>query len=430
MPPRKVVSKRSFVDQSLVGTRRPAGTQREYLGTVEARWDCSSCGHKDIPGGTKNCPACGNPKDGGETYQPPESQSAPYLTTQQLSNMGVNPATHESDEECPYCGSRLNPGTQVCPHCNGNIKNAARSSRHCPNCGRETNGYACPNCGADTQSKSTPIIEEEPVFSLPKIEMPDLGGINWTTVGGVLLAILMIGGLLFAFWPREERATVSQANWTSTVYLQEYQYNQHGDWSIPAGGDYVSEETRIHHYDKVYDHTERQCHMETQSDGYDTETYTDTECHSEYSHTEQTCYDDGTCDSEAVYENVCENVTRERQVPRYKQVEVCENVDIYRDEPRYATWYTYNIWEWVNITPAVVSGTGFEPYWPSDFRVDEKHRESGRVQTYSITFQVKDKTYSYTPTSFDEYIRYQIGSEWIIKRSGNVVLEVKLPEEK
>jgi hypothetical protein len=122
-------------------------------------------------------------------------------------------------------------------------------------------------------------------------------------------------------------------------------------------------------------------------------------------------------------------VPGERQVPRYTQVDVCEDVDIFRDEPRYANWYTYNIWEWVAVSPVVAGGSGFEPYWPTGFTIDEKYRESGRTQTYTVLFRVKDKTYSYAPKSFEEYLRYQIGSVWIIKRSGSAIVEVRSIEE-
>lgn len=439
MSKRRVVSKRSFVDPNLVGTTKPTGTtgrvgqQREYLGTVESVWTCSSCGTSGIPGGTKSCPNCKSPKGGkreNEEYQHP-ADSAPYLSPAQLTSMGVDVATHESDEQCPFCDAKLNPGTQVCPNCNGNIVDAARTSRKCLNCGRETNSYKCENCGSETVNHKD--IVERPSFTAPaRREYVDpypepkrRPTVNWRLVGIGLAVVAIIAVVAFLLWPRQERATVSQSSWVSTVYLEEYQYNQHSGWSIPMGGDYVSQSEQFHHYESVYSHTENQCHMETVPDGYDTVYDTDEVCTSVYSHTDETCYDDGTCDREAVYEDECHDVTTSRQVPRTRQERVCEDVRIYRDEPRYATQYVYNIWEWVSISPAVLSGTGSEVRYPTDFVIDERHRETRRAQTFSLTFSVGENSYTYIPGSLSEYLQYPWGTEWVIVRTGNTITEIK-----
>lgn len=427
MAQRKVVSKGSFVDPNLVGTTSPSETSRVYLGTVEAQWTCASCGNSGIPGGTKKCPQCGNPKDATETYQPPAS-NAPYLTQDQLSEMGVDVATHESDEECPFCQAKVKPGTQKCPNCGGTIANTARTSRKCPSCGRETNDLDCPSCGADTVSKdATPVAPTPYAPHPPRYEPPIRSAFNWKLVGLVLLGLLFVVGLIVALWPRETTATVSSVGWTSTIFLQEKRYNQHSGWSIPSGGDYVGESLQIHHYDQVYDHTEEQCHYERQPNGTETEPYLDQDCGNEYVRTDVTCYDDGTCDHDAVYEYVCHPVTKYRQVPKYEDVRVCKDVKIYRSEPRYATMFTYNIWEWVNVAPAEASGNDLKPRWP-ELQLDNNHSESGRQQVYRVTFKIKEKSYQYNLNSVEEFQRYQIGSSWNLKRSGSKVLEVNPPK--
>lgn len=424
MAKKKVVSRRRFVDPNLVGTTRPAGTRREYQGTVEAQWTCNSCGIEKIPGGTKKCPNCAHPKDASETYEPPPLD-APFLTSKQLADMGINVTTHDSDEECPFCSSRVKPGTQVCPNCNGNIIDVARTTHRCPNCGRESNSTNCPSCNAVTESKSQkPSLNYLSDLFSSSTASEARSTINWPIIGGILLGVMLIGGLIFALWPREEKAIVTHASWNSTIYLEEYQYNQHSNWSVPPGGEIVSvEEQKFHHYESVFDHREEQCHLERQQVDTDTREYTDRDCQDVYSHTEETCYDDGTCDRDPVYNEVCTDVTYTEQVPVYDDVEVCSMVDIYRDEPRYAPWYTYNIWEWVSITPAQLAGTG-EPYWPTEYRLDETHRESGRNQTYTVIFTADDNDHPYSPQTYEEYQRYPIGTEWMIKRSGPIVVEV------
>lgn len=427
MTERKVVSRRSFVDSNLVGTTAPAGSSRVYLGTVEAQWTCASCGNTGIPGGTKECPDCGNPKDATETYQPP-SVEVPYLTQSQLNTMGVNVTTHESDEECPFCQARLKPGAQKCPNCGGTIANAARTSRKCSGCGRETDDLYCPSCGAETESKEIVPTGPTPHIPSPRFEPPTRSSaFNWKLVGLVLLGLSFVVGLIVALWPRETTAKVSAVGWTSTISIQEKQYNQHSDWSIPTDGDYVGESLQIHHYDQVYDHMGEECHIERQQNGTESEPYTDQDCDREYVRTDETCYDDGTCDREAVYETVCHTFTNYRQVPKYEDVRVCEDVKIYRSEPRYATMFTYMIWEWVNVAPVGASGSDLKPRWP-ELQLDDNRRESGRQQVYQVTFSIKEKTYQYKPNSVEEFQRYQIDSSWVLKRSGSKVLEVYPPK--
>lgn len=412
---RKVISQRKFVDPNLVGTTlttgttNPVGTKRVYQGTVMSTWNCNNCGHQGIPGDTKTCPNCSSTKGDteNEEYQHP-ADDAPYLSAPKLEEMGVDIHTHESDEQCPFCGQRLKPGTQVCTKCGGAINDPARTSRQCRSCGLATNAYTCPKCQSPTlnredilQRDSSSESYEAPKETVYQHFSSESGfAVNWKYVGIGLLVAALIGALIFFLWPREERAMVTETNWTSTVYLQEYQYNRHSGWSIPAGGDYVSQSQEIHHYDQV-------------PDGYETVYDTRQVCRSVYSYTQETCYDDGTCDRDAVYEDECHDETTSRQVQKY------------RDVPVYQTRYVYMIWEWVDITPAVLRGTGPDVRYPTDFVIDEFHRESHRGQTFSLTFTVDENTYTYAPRTLDEYLQYPQGTEWIIVRYGPVVAEIK-----
>lgn len=427
MPPKRVVSRRTYVDPNKAGDRRPLGTRRVLQGQVEAEWTCTSCGRDSIPGHVKKCPICGNPKGSDEAYQPP-APGAPLLSQAQLDDMGVD-AEHTSDQQCPYCQGFSKPGTDVCPNCGSNLDDVARTSRKCSNCGRETNLVTCPQCGSETKSKN-PKPTLQPADAPPRRDPPRL---NITESLDALkpfwwapVILLVIGLLGFFFWPRETTASVSAVSWKCEVLLQEYQYNQHGGWSVPAGGELVNQDQRIHHYSQVLDHYERECHTEQQPDGYDTEHYTEEVCESVYDHTEETCYDDGTCDREDVYETECHGEDRTRQVAQYKDVEVCEQVPKYRDEPVYATYYTYNVWEWVSIASAITTGSDFEPRWSTDYRIDDKHREAGRQQYFTVTLvDKKEESFTYHPASLEEYRLFQIGTTWKVTHSGGEVTEIE-----
>lgn len=391
--PRRLVSSTRYVKQELVGTTKPLGSDsdgdnRVYAGTVMSTWNCGNCGHQNIGGDTKHCPNCQSPKGDydGEEYQQP-ALDAPYLSAAKLNDMNVDITHHYSDEQCPFCNSRLKPQTKVCPNCHGVVR-------------------------PDEEDEPEPSFEQVSLYQnqadLPEVSKSGFT-VNWKLIGIGLIVAALIGLVTFFLWPREEQAVVTQASWVSTVSLQEYQYNQYVGWEIPIGGDYVSESREIHHYDPVYVRTDTECHRERVDDP-------DT-CRSVYSHTDRDCYDDGTCDEHDVYEQEC--------TENYHYENVCEETDVYRQEPRYAQKYTYNIWEWVEISPVTLSGTGSDIRYPTDFVIDDYHRESGREQTFALVFTVGEDSYTYVPQSLDEYLRYPEGSEWIIVRNWSIITEIK-----
>lgn len=427
MSKRKVVSRTTYVDESKIGRRASPETSSISTGQVEAWWLCNSCNSPyRIPGRIKKCPNCGNPKDQSETYMPP-GMDAPLLSADQLAAMGVD-KDHSSDQQCAFCGYFSPPGTADCPWCGANLEDVARTSRKCPNCSLETNLVTCPDCGAKTEPKG---VEEAHSF-FPSIQLPTGVGFDPSSLmrfWWIPVVILAIAGLFWWLIPRTAPVVVQDVQWTCTIPLQEYQYNAHEGWDTPVGAENISSETRIHHYDQVLDHYENVCHYEQQLDGYDTETYSESVCESVYSYTSQTCYNDGTCDSEDHYTTECHDETRTREVPRYKDVQVCVDEPRYRDEPVYQTYYFYQIWEWVFISPAVTSGHDLNPIWPSDYLVDDRHRALTDLGTMDlgVIFVTEDneKSFNYTPSSLQEFQTFLIGSTWSITYSGSSIIEIE-----
>ena len=421
MVKKRIVSQTSYVDPKKVGKKKAAGTKKVYRGTFEAQWTCSSCGRTGISGRLKRCPGCGNPKDAGEEYEAPTGKVA-YLTPEALKAMGVDPTQHLSDEECEYCGAKLQPGTQKCPNCGAALGDVGYTTRVCPACGRESNDEKCPACGADTEeklvahrhaeppkrarkrSKSAPQPKKWPATWLsklpaflqkPKFYIPLLILLVFTCLCTCVTIIANI--------PRNEIGTVTDIAWERSIAIEEHQYNQHEDWTLPAGADLISQEERIASYNQVQVGTEREC-------GYEESCTTE----SVYDHTEQTCYDDGTCDEHDVYRDE-QNCTNDY---------VCDDVPVYEDVPVYKTWYTYNIWEWVDIEPAVARGSDADVYWPQVPLADNQ-REGKSTESCVVTFtNTKGNTYPFSP-SCDELYQYPIGSKWNIERNANRVLEVE-----
>lgn len=415
MVKKRIVSQTSYVDPSKVGQKKAAGTGKVYRGTLEAQWTCSSCGRTGIPGHLKRCPSCNNPKDAGEQYETPTGKAA-YLKPEELKAMGVDPTQHLSDEECGYCGAKLQPGTQKCPNCGAALGDVGYTTHICPACGRESNAEKCPACGAATEEKLVAHRHAEPPEPQPAKQPP-----AWLSKLPVFLQkpkfyipplILLVFTCLctcfsiIANIPKTETATVTDIAWERSIAVQEYQYIEQGDWSLPAEADLVSEETRVYTYDRVQTGTEESCGYEQSCDTT-----------SVYDHTERTCYDDGTCDEHDVYRDE-QDCTSEY---------VCKQVPAYTDVPVYQTWYVYNVWEWVDVQPAVARGSDTDIYWP-ETRLNDTQSEGKRTEICVVTFtNNKGDTYTYRPPCA-ELSRYQRGSQWKIKRNAAEILEIE-PQE-
>ncbi|MCB9813174.1 MAG: hypothetical protein H6772_02075 [Pseudomonadales bacterium] len=134
-----------------------------------------------------------------------------------------------------------------------------------------------------------------------------------------------------------------------------------------------------------------------------------------YDYTEVVTYDDGTTDTIDHYKPDCWDEPRTRQVPNMV------------DQPVYETWYTYMQWEWVFIRSAVATGSNYDPYWPTDYRIDDTHRESGREMSFSVYFDELDGdgNFTYHPNSLDELKTFNINSMWQITHSGGIVTEIE-----
>jgi hypothetical protein len=416
MTKKRVVSQSTYVDPSKVGQRKSAGTRKVYRGTLEAQWTCNSCGRTGIPGRAKRCPSCGNPKDTSEEYEAPTTPGK-YLTPEALKAMGVDPTLHLSDEKCDYCGATLKPGAQKCPNCGAALRDVGYTTHVCPACERESNEEKCPNCGSPTEEKlvahrqakppKPPSIQRQSlslppflnkliaILKQPKYLVPTL----------IILSLMCCGICLaiYASISRTDTATVTDIAWERTIAIEEHQYNEHGDWTLPPGADLHSQEERIHHYDKVQIGTEKDC-------GYEETCETE----SVYDHTERTCYDDGTCDEHDVYRDES-NCTNEY---------VCDEVPIYEDVPVVQTWYAYSVWEWVNVRQAVARGSDADVHWP-EVELGNNQREGERSERCVVTLTNKKRnSYPFSPPC-SELSRYPRGSEWQIKRNSTKVLEVQ-----
>jgi RNA polymerase subunit RPABC4/transcription elongation factor Spt4 len=315
----------------------------------------------------------------------------------------VDPNEHFSDETCIHCGNRLKPGTTVCPHCHANLQDTAYTSRICRSCQTETNEAKCPQCGSDTDAKQaeapSPTVVNE-VYA-PRV------AINWMKIAVLAIIILAIAGLVYIFWPRQFNATLTNTRWETTQNIQEHQYNQYSGWDYPSNAINVSSVPKIHHYVNVETGEQEVC-----------EDVPDCDTVQVYDYTVQEVNDDGT------YTEY--DVTRDETT--CNTVEVCEMVTFYREDPVYQDWYTYYVWEWVNIEPCTQTGNSLPITYPDTTNLPENQRLDGDPTcTSTVYFETEDGDEKHKGVDCSDLASgdYPIGSQWILHTNGPIVSDLE-----
>lgn len=236
--------------------------------------------------------------------------------------------------------------------------------------------------------------EDRPGISVPSL--PFSGQQAWG-LAIFLVISLIVGGLYMFLHTKKVRATVDHFEWSRTISIEEYRTIREGDWSIPAGGRYVSQEERYHHTETY------QCGTELQDEEYI--------CGSH----EESCgmTDNGNGTFSECTRTVSDYCTRQVSVPKY-----C-------DRDIYATWYTYDIDRWTHSRSVSTSGNQRDdpaPYW-GEFTLNCANqavigceRESGREQTYYVFFRDEEgKIKKYEENSQDDWNQYQIGASYTLR---------------
>jgi len=386
--------KAKVISRSISSTSRRRKTKSEFrreggkyktsrlLGTYVALWDCASCGAKEISGLKKKCPTCDSPKEDrhNEIYYT-DKKKGKRLSNEEMNQAGIS-AEHNSDHDCRYCGATLKPTTEVCPICGGKVADSAGDSA-------AAMGTTAPAEGKKSESKKK------------------RGIVPLLIIGGVIAVFCAACGLIsMLLGDKTHKSTVESVAWRRTVYEEAYEYAEQEGWELPDDADLIDEERKQKGTEQVVSgyKDEEKCTTEKVQDGYE-----------EVCVVEDITYDDGTTDS-------VETCTNE---PVYKEVENCriEKVPVYKDKPVYATWYTYDIWDWVEVDSETETGNDYEPVWPA-IDVADDNREGDRIEEYTITFEDSDgNKYEYTTESYSEFEKYEDGSSWEIeidKDSGDV----------
>ena len=314
---------------------------------VMGYWDCPVCGNREIRGDVMNCPSCGRARGDvkfymkgyteGEVREENEREDIEFLSDEQASHFSDNP-----DWYCSFCNSLNSDNAQFCGNCG-----ATRADS-------EANYFEMLK---KKQERDAAEAAAQPHAAPARGKRSRL----WVAVLAILAILLVVW-----LWPRSKAGTVKDFSWACQIATENYEQVTEEDWSVPSGGEYVSQQEKIYTYESVLVGYRDVTRTRDVLDHYDTYyTYEDR--------------GNGTF----------EQVSHERPVYRSEEYTVQEPV--YQQVPRYRTVYTYTIWKWVAGTVYRGEGTDHTLVWP-EIEVNENKREAsnGRSAVFGFTF-INDK---------------------------------------
>jgi len=291
------------------------------------------------------------------------------------------------DIHCYYCGSRNPAGAATCSQCGADLtEGAAREKGQIMGAHRDKPApkIVCQSCGTENESDAakcgqcgSPLRQAEP--EPPPIKAaPAPAGRNklWMIIAGGFLLLCCVAVIVFgalSVRTSDITGTVKDVSWTRAITIEALVPVTREGWrdEIPAGA-------------IVGRCTEKVRDTEQRSTGEQREV-----CGTPYSQ-----------DTGSGYAEVVQDCTTE---------------DVYESVPVYADSCEYTIDEWQKVDEASVKGNDLDPQWPAVGRLIGGQREGERREEYQVTFSTEDGQYTYSPGSEGEYMRYQIGSRWILK---------------
>lgn len=312
---------------------------------VRGYWDCQYCSEKGISGDKRECPGCGKARD--ESVKFYMKQTNDYLSKEEAAKKTGRP-----DWFCEYCHSYNPDSADICESCGA------------PREGTTKNYHEMQQMKAQKAAqKAADAAEAAKAYN---------GGGKKSRAGlwiALLVIAAIIGILIFACRPKKQDMTLQAIDWTREITIEQNQYIEQSDWTLPADAELLRKADEIHHYDTEY---VVQDVLVTKSrevqDGYDVS-----------------------------YNDLGDGTFEEIKTPHYET----EYYDEYEMQtvpvqvPVYQTKYYYMAWVWVEERTVTASGQSHDTYWP-EMDLAEDEREGAHHETYRITVKnEKDKLYKY-----------------------------------
>lgn len=219
----------------------------------------------------------------------------------------------------------------------------------------------------------------------------------------VLGLAAIIALIVWIFTPWQEHTRVASAAWSRTTNLQQRVTRDGSGWGSPAGAFNVACETRQH---GTHDCNPYDCHPHSVS----------YECRCHEVSAGESCHE--SCTHEGNGFSSCHEVC----TPHYREeCSTCSRTEYdtcYHQCPTYEQWCTYQYYEWPQIDTATTRGTDRDPVvWPA-LDVDPNAPSPQRLdrsETYTVTFNDPNGTWTDHPTSAAEFGRFHVGDPWVIE---------------
>jgi hypothetical protein len=80
----------------------------------------------------------------------------------------------------------------------------------------------------------------------------------------------------------------------------------------------------------------------------------------------------------------------------------------------YADWCEYTVMEWQTADEISSEGSNYSPVWPQTL-LKQDQREGERAESYQVIFDSDGNDYSYSTSNFDQFLEFQVGSEWVLQ---------------
>ncbi|MBI5670318.1 MAG: zinc ribbon domain-containing protein [Chloroflexi bacterium] len=300
----------------------------------EMLWDCRFCGTARLLGKTHRfCPNCGGAQDPAWRYFPSDDEK---VAVQDHTFVGV-------DKICPACGSLSAASAQFCGACGSPLDRAQAARTVGERRKAAGEAFETEDLAARQEREMRATASLVPTQSATRAR----GTPRWLIVVGMILALVIIGGVLAAFWTKETTAVVADYRWVREIRIEALQARNDSSECDSMPGDAYSVERRREQVDTRRIPDGQECH------------------------TVQTDRGDGT----------------------FSERQVCETK--YREEPVYGDvcYYTVNRWDYKR-TARAEGDRSDGPYWPdTNLRTGRClgcEREAGRDESYTLIFRRSD----------------------------------------
>jgi len=347
---------------------------QETLGYINLEWTCPKCRSRN-PGTEKVCVSCGAAQPTDVQFEQVEHQQVSQ--DEQLKKIAETGA----DVHCAFCGTRNPADAKICSQCGADLKEATKREK-----GRVLGAYqpkpvkqiACPNCGAMNPESAlkcsgcgAPLTKETPEQPIPTTGSRPSPMSSKMMIGLVAVFLLLcVCGTIGYVWmssPREsQNAVVQKVEWQANVSVEELGPVIYQTWQ-----DEVPHEAEL---GNCVDRVRFTQDQEPFGGNYNKV------CGTPYS------VDTGS------------GVGKVVQDCQYQVLEsYCE----------------YSVQEWHAVENVSQTGNDFFPIVPNP-QLGLDQRLGQETTSYVVIFGANNTSYPYPVSSFNEFQKFQIGSEWIL----------------